>query len=126
MKRVMILSMLVACGAALAQAPATQQPQGQNLRRFPANAQRGELTVTQPPFVLLNGKQEQLAPGARIFSEQNLLVLSGAVVGQRLKVSYTRDLYGNVKDVWVLTPEEQRAKADETRVVGPDGARILQ
>lgn len=87
---------------ALAALPAAAQT-----RNFPANALRGELVVTQPPVVLLNGQPSRLAPGARILDTQNLLQLSGALVGQRLIVNYTHDANGQPLQVWVLTPQER-------------------
>jgi hypothetical protein len=83
--------------------PATAQ----NQRNFPATALRGELRVVQPPEVLLNGSAARLAPGARIRDPQNMLALSGALVGQPLVVNYTLDTLGLVLDVWVLTPIER-------------------
>jgi hypothetical protein len=75
-------------------------------RNFSASALRGELTVTAPPEVLLNRQPARLSPGTRIRGANNLLVMSGAIVGQRLLVHYTLDLHGNMLDVWILTPEE--------------------
>jgi len=95
----------VVLAAAFAALPAAAQMQ----RNFPANALRGELVVVQPPLVQLNGKPAQLAPGARIRSETNMLAMSGALVGQRWPVHYTRDVNGDLFDVWLLTPAE-RAK----------------
>lgn len=85
--------------------PAAAEP-----RPFPAQALRGELIVEQPPQVRLNGQPARLAPGARIRGEDNLLRLSGGLVGQALTVHYTVDTSGLVMDVWVLTPEERRIK----------------
>lgn len=78
----------------------------QALRPFTAQTLRGELFVTQPPEVLMNGQPARLAPGSRIRGTDNLLLLSGALVGQRLVVHYTLDNVGNVLHVWVLTPAE--------------------
>ncbi len=75
-------------------------------RRFPANALRGELVVTLPPEVLLNGQSARLAPGARIRGADNLIVVSGAIAGRKLLVHYTLDGLGNMHEVWVLTPAE--------------------
>lgn len=75
-------------------------------RSFPASALRGELVVVAPPQATLNGREVRLAPGARIRGANNMLVLSGTVLGQQLTVNYTLDGYGLVKDVWVLRPEE--------------------
>jgi hypothetical protein len=79
-------------------------------RSFPATALRGELTVSAPPVVLLNRKPARLAPGARIRAADNMLLLSGQILNQRLLVHYTLDLQGNVLDVWVLTPQEAERK----------------
>jgi hypothetical protein len=86
--------------------PAAAQVQ----RNFPVNALRGELLVVQPPDALLNGKPARLAPGLRIRGQNNLLVISGEAVGQKLVVHYTLDTLGLVKDVWILTPAEMRNK----------------
>jgi hypothetical protein len=75
-------------------------------RSFPPNALRGDLQVLAPPEATMDGRAVRLAPGVRIRGENNLLVLSGTVVNQRLTVNYTLDGFGLVKDVWVLRPEE--------------------
>lgn len=75
-------------------------------RTFPATALRGTLQVTQPPEVLINGRPARLSPGARIRGSNNLLQMSGALVGEQLLVHYTLDTLGNVHLVWVLTAEE--------------------
>jgi hypothetical protein len=79
-------------------------------RSFPANALRGEIVIAQPPVVELNGAPARLAPGARIRGRDNLLQMSGALVGVPLLVHYTFSTEGLVQDVWILTDEE-RAKA---------------
>jgi hypothetical protein len=75
-------------------------------RNFPASALRGTLVVTQPPEVRLDGHPARLAPGARIRGRNNLIVVSGALISQRLVVNYTIDISGLLLDVWVLTPHE--------------------
>ncbi|WP_394787927.1 hypothetical protein [Rhodoferax sp.] len=67
---------------------------------------RGELEITTPPQVLLDGKTDQLSPGARIHGTNNLLVLSGTLVGQTLWVNYTREIGGTLSEVWILTDAE--------------------
>ncbi len=91
----------LACGGAAAQAGS---------RSFPEEARRGVLVVTQPPEVRLDGRTDRLAPGARILSTSNLLVMSGTLVGQQLLVNYTRTPQGQVHQVWILTPEEARER----------------
>ncbi|GAP34868.1 hypothetical protein ABXN37_06825 [Piscinibacter sakaiensis] len=92
--------------AALVALPAAAQVQ----RPFPAQALRGEIVVTSPPEITLNGAPARLAPGARIRGEDNMLRLSASLVGQPLRVNYTLDTYGLVRDVWILRPEEQRMR----------------
>jgi hypothetical protein len=92
----------------LAAATAVATPAlAQALRNFPATALRGEIVVVQPPEVALNGRGARLAPGARIRNAQNLLTLSGALVGQALPVNYTIDPLGLVLEVWILTDAER-------------------
>ena len=99
MLRCVLLAAAIAAGTpmALAQTP----------RNFPADALRGEIVVTQPPELLLNRMPARLAPGARIRGADNMLVMSGAAVNQRLVVHYTLDLQGQLLNVWVLTPAER-------------------
>jgi hypothetical protein len=75
-------------------------------RVFDRNALRGELQVTAPPEVLLNGQPARLAPGARIRNAQNLIQVSGSLLGQKLVVNYAMDGFGLVHDVWILTDAE--------------------
>ena len=75
-------------------------------RPFPADALRGELVVTLPPEVQLDGKPQRLAPGTRIRDGENRLVLSGTLVGQKRLVHYTRFADGQLREVWLLTPAE--------------------
>ena len=80
------------------------------MRQFPAPALRGVLEVTAPPEVLLDGRPARLSPGSRIRGPQGELVMSAAIVGQRLVVNYTLEPMGLVHDVWLLTPEEARVR----------------
>ncbi|MFP8778633.1 hypothetical protein [Hydrogenophaga sp. RWCD_12] len=80
------------------------------VRNFPASALRGTMVVTQPPIITMDGKPAQLSPGARIKGANNLLVLSGSIVGQELTVNYTVEQHGMVHDVWILTEAEAAEK----------------
>jgi hypothetical protein len=94
---------LAAAGAAVCiAAPASAQL----ARHFPADALRGELVVTAPPQITVNKQPAQLAPAARIRGQNNLLMLSASLVGQRFLVHYTVDAQGQVSNVWVLTAQE--------------------
>ena len=76
-------------------------------RNFPATALRGEISFGQPPEVLVNGQPARLAPAARIRGLNNLLVMSGALMGQKAVVNYVLDPLGLVQDVWILTDTER-------------------
>ena len=75
-------------------------------REFPAAAVRGIIQIAAPPSVLLDGKPDRLSPGVRIRSPQNRLLMSGALVGERMLVNLTRDSGGLIHEIWVLSPEE--------------------
>lgn len=92
--------------AALAAATMSCSAHAQMHRQFPPQALRGELTVLQPPDVLLNGQPSRLAPGSRIRGTENLLLMSAALVGQKLVVHYTVDISGLLMDLWVLNEAE--------------------
>jgi hypothetical protein len=94
------------CVAAIAASFSITAP-AQTQRNFPANALRGEIAVTQPPDVLLNGQPARLAPGARIRGIDNMLVLSGALAGHRAVVNFTLDTQGLILDMWLLRPDER-------------------
>ena len=100
-----LLSVL-ACVCAL---PAVAQEQA--VRQFPVAAKRGMLLVTAPPEVLINGTVERLSPGVRIRGVNNMLVMSGALVGQTFVVNYVREKQGMIQEVWLLN----QAEADEKR-----------
>jgi hypothetical protein len=82
---------------------------GQGMQRSaPKDVVLGQLVVTAPPDVTLNGKPDRLSPGARIRDLNNMLVLSGGIVGKEMPVVYRRDAAGLVHEVWVLTADEYR------------------
>ena len=81
-----------------------------NVRPFPPNAQRGTMVVTYPPIIQMDGKADRLSPGSRIRGTNNLLVLSGTLVGQSVVVNYVRNTTGEVHDVWILTDAEAALK----------------
>jgi hypothetical protein len=75
-------------------------------REAPKDVLLGQMIVTQPPIITLNGKPDRLSPGSRIRDLNNMLVLSGSVVGKTLPVVYRRDAAGLVHEAWLLTPDE--------------------
>lgn len=95
-------ALVVAALALLSALPCVAQVQ----RNFPPNALRGELTVGEIPQVSVNGVAGLLSPGARIRGQNNMLQMSGSLVGAKLLVHYTLDAAGQVRDVWILTAAE--------------------
>ena len=68
-----------------------------------------------PPGITLDGKADSLSPGARIHGLNNMLVLSGALVNQKLVVNYLRESAGLVHEVWILNSEEILEKRPNTK-----------
>jgi len=75
-------------------------------REAPKDVVLGQMVVTQPPVITMNGKPDRLSPGSRIRDLNNMLVLSGGLVGKVLPVVYRRDAAGLVHEAWILTPDE--------------------
>lgn len=104
------LSALVSSSAQAQGIPQTQFESEAGGRNFPIGTLRGRFMVMNPPEIQLDGQPERFAPGGRIRSTQNMLVMPAAIVGQNLLVNYTRDPAGLVSQVWVLTPDEANAE----------------
>jgi hypothetical protein len=81
-----------------------------SVRPFPQSALRGELVVLSPPVISMDGKPDRLSVGSRIYDANNHLVLSAALVNQKLLVNYLRESAGQVHQVWILNSEEAREK----------------
>ena len=107
------------CGRALASAwitalvltmtPATAQvPSGMGMvRNFPEAALRGNLTINSTADATLNGRAIRMAPGMRLFSPQNTLVMAHTVLGQSFKVNYVIEPgTGLLISAWILTQAE--------------------
>jgi hypothetical protein len=77
------------------------------VRQFPATVKRGVMTVGAPPEVSINGSVLRLAPGVRIRGPNNMLVHSGALIGQRMPVNYVLESHGLVRDIWILNAAEE-------------------
>jgi hypothetical protein len=107
-KRLRARLLLAAC-AALAGLSFTFAPAAlaQGIQRSaPKDVVLGEMTVTAPPIITIDGKPDRLSPGSRIRDLNNMLVLSAGIAGKVLPVVYRRDAAGLVHEVWILTPDE--------------------
>lgn len=92
--------------------PQTQNESLVGGRNFPIGTLRGKFMVVDAPDVELDGNADRLGAGARIRSAQNMLVMPGAIIGQKYLVNYTRDAGGLLREVWILTPEEATASRE--------------
>ncbi|MFY3385776.1 hypothetical protein [Paracidovorax sp. MALMAid1276] len=94
--------------------PASAQVQGAlgGMRTFPDAALRGTLTITAMSDATLNGRAIRMAPGMRLFSPQNTLVMAHSVLGQSFKVNYLIEpSTGMLLTAWILSQGE----ADQPR-----------
>jgi hypothetical protein len=110
-----LMAMFLATGLALAlSAPVAAQTMPARIPPISQVAKSGVLEVIAPPEVMLDGKATRLSPGAKIHGQNNLVVLSASLVGQKLRVLYVRDTLALVHEVWILTEAEIAAlpKAD--------------
>ena len=95
------------CALALAAAVTISAPATAQTRSFPQNTLRGTIAFAEDGTIALNGRAATLSPGSRVRDEQNMIVLPAALVGTRRLVHYTLDMGGpQVRDVWVLRPDE--------------------
>jgi len=109
--RVAPLLAAVLCCAALYGIPAAAQNTVQgsmgSMRTFPDAALRGTLVVTAPGVAEINGRALLLAPGMRLMSPQNTLVMPHNVVGNQYTVNYIVETStGMLLTAWILSTAE--------------------
>ena len=96
MIRSLLLSLALAAAAATAQA---------QLRSIPPDAKRATLSPVQGMTVELDGRRVELAAGAQVRDERNLIVLPTALPKSAL-VKYQLGTDGKLTRAWILTPQE--------------------
>jgi len=100
----------IACAllSAAALPAAAQVPPGLGgARPFPEAALRGVLTIHTISDATLNGRAIRMAPGMRLFSPQNTLVMPHGVIGQSYRVNYViENSTGMLLTAWILTEGE--------------------
>jgi len=87
----------VLAGPALAQA---------RVPPIPADAQRGVIRHLKEMAVAIDDKPVQLAPGAQIRDQQNLIIVPVALPPSGATADYTIDGNGELFRAWLLTPRE--------------------
>lgn len=76
----------------------------QSTNRLPDGSMVGTMTTQQLPLVRIDGKEQRLAPGARIIGANNASITPNQVPANS-KVRYRVDSSGLVTHVWVLPPD---------------------
>jgi hypothetical protein len=75
-------------------------------RNFPEQAKRGELKAYEYPLMKIGDNVYRLAPGSRIFNQQNLIIMPASLQVQTAPVMYMLDMSGYLSRVWLLTGDE--------------------
>lgn len=105
--RALAAASLVALACLAMPAHAQVQPGLGVARNFPDASLRGSLTVQGGSDAVLNGRNIRMAPGMRLFSPQNSLVMLHTVQGQTFKVNYLiENSTGMLLSAWILTEGE--------------------
>jgi hypothetical protein len=79
------------------------------LKRLPDRARTGKLailTIDVFPQAKLDSKEVYLAPGTRLFSTTNLIILPMSIQNSPQPVVYRQDTLGQLIEAWILTDEE--------------------
>ncbi|HPU52286.1 MAG TPA: hypothetical protein PK359_12075 [Burkholderiaceae bacterium] len=87
-------------------------PAAAQLRTFPPKTRVGKFSMMSFPQALLDDRQVQLAPGVRILSTSNALVIPSTLTGEQT-VRYRLDPLGQMIEIWLLTPAEADAARRE-------------
>ncbi len=74
-------------------------------RILPQNAVSGELTASRYPYVTIGDKRFHLAPGSRIFDQNNRIIVPNSLPPAAV-VLYQVNSNGDLANMWLLTPEE--------------------
>ena len=105
-----LVGSLLPATSALAQSINSEDPVVQDLlRRLPDRAKAGALGILKVsifPEASLNGQAVTLAPGTRIFSMANMIILPGTIQDEAIAVLYRKDMLGQVIEAWVVNREE--------------------
>ena len=94
MRRLLVAFLVLHCATAAAQ-----------LRPIPEDAQIGVMRHLEVMTVEVDGLPQQLSPGAQIRDTENRIILPSALPPGSI-VKYVRDPDGQIRRVWILTPEE--------------------
>ncbi|RID98334.1 hypothetical protein [Simplicispira hankyongi] len=109
-RRALRATLLALCALVpFAASPALAQTNGElgGVRTFPEQARRGTLTVLSTVDAQIDGNPVRMAPGMRLFSPQNSLVMLHSVIGKQYTVNYRMETStGMLHTAWILTAAE--------------------
>jgi hypothetical protein len=74
-------------------------------RQLPRDASFGEMTRFAYPLVTIGKRTFRMAPGGKIYNQQNLIIMPAATPG-RANVLFKLDTAGDLSGVWLLTAQE--------------------
>lgn len=83
-------------------------------RTIPEDAPIADMQPPEGGFVVLNRTQLQMAAGAQIRNQSNMVVQPASLTRTE-KVRFTTDEAGQVSKVWILTPQELELPAPKYR-----------
>ena len=80
----------------------------QTFRQLPANGQLGQLSGGQQqpyPLVTINDQLARLAPGGRIYDQNNRLIVHGSLP-PTAAIVFVQDMNGDVSRIYILRADE--------------------
>jgi hypothetical protein len=98
-----LAALLVSVLVGVAASPARAQ-----IRPIPDHARLATLKLGVFPDAELNGKSVKLGPGARIYNQDNMIVIPSSIKGITNVVAYVNGSLGEVVSVWILKEREVR------------------
>ena len=82
-------------------------PAAAQLRTIPKEAKLGEIRHLESMVVEIDGKPQNLAPGAQIRDADNRIVVPASLAAEKSHARYLVDGAGMVVRVWILSPHEK-------------------
>jgi hypothetical protein len=73
---------------------------------IPENSQRGVIRHVEGMAVTVNNKTVQLAAGAQVRNQQNLIIVPVTIPREGAWADYTLNRDGQIFRAWLLTPDE--------------------
>jgi hypothetical protein len=94
-------------------------------RNLPNDARYGKLTEFAYPYAKIGGKVLHMSPGAKIYNQQNLIILPAAMRAPA-NVLFKLDTTGQLSAIWILTAQEAAAYSRGPLKPAPAPARTPQ